>query len=316
MSSYASGQRGYAAPTSTSSRASGKAIQDADDTLLPYDLGHENSGWVEEVGSAVTNVEVGRRGDLPPPHDLRPVPLLPRRRRHAVRGTARSPASPRTAASPNFLRTSARSVIKLDPVLEPKDIAALADAGLTAHHAVRKACRKLYAGTNAVVIGAGGLGHIGIQCLKAMTPTEHNRRGPERGGPGRSRRDRGATRPCRSTEGYADKVIEMTNGGAEVVFDYVGERGAQDEAWTDDQGRRLPLRHRLRRQGRDPHHRHHLHRAQRHRQPGRHLQRPGRADGPGRRRAWSSCTPRPTRSTRSTTRYRISTPATCEDGES
>ena len=27
-------------------------------------------------------------------------------------------------------------------------------------------------GTHAVVIGAGGLGHIGIQCLKAMTPAE------------------------------------------------------------------------------------------------------------------------------------------------
>src|SRR5215211_9114341 len=34
-------------------------IQDADHTLLPYVPGHENSGWVEEVGSAVTNVEVG-----------------------------------------------------------------------------------------------------------------------------------------------------------------------------------------------------------------------------------------------------------------
>jgi NAD+-dependent secondary alcohol dehydrogenase Adh1 len=27
-------------------------------------------------------------------------------------------------------------------------------------------------GTKAVVIGAGGLGHIGIQCLKALTPAE------------------------------------------------------------------------------------------------------------------------------------------------
>jgi NAD+-dependent secondary alcohol dehydrogenase Adh1 len=34
-------------------------IQDPDNTLLPYVLGHENSGWVEEIGSAVTNVEVG-----------------------------------------------------------------------------------------------------------------------------------------------------------------------------------------------------------------------------------------------------------------
>ena len=26
---------------------------------LPYVLGHENAGWVHEIGSAVTNVEVG-----------------------------------------------------------------------------------------------------------------------------------------------------------------------------------------------------------------------------------------------------------------
>src|SRR5918995_4241637 len=34
-------------------------IQDPDRTLLPYVLGHENAGWVEEVGPAVTNVSVG-----------------------------------------------------------------------------------------------------------------------------------------------------------------------------------------------------------------------------------------------------------------
>ena len=71
-----------------------------------------------------------------------------------------------------FMLTSARSVVKLDPSLHPTQIAALADAGLTAIHAVKKAIPVLGAGTQAVVIGAGGLGHIGIQCLKAYTPTE------------------------------------------------------------------------------------------------------------------------------------------------
>ena len=63
-------------------------------------------------------------------------------------------------------------MIKLDPSLHPTQIAALADAGLTAIHAVKKAIPILGAGTKTVVIGAGGLGHIGIQCLKAYTPTE------------------------------------------------------------------------------------------------------------------------------------------------
>jgi hypothetical protein len=68
-----------------------------------------------------------------------------------------------------YLLTSARACVKLDPSTRPQDVAALADAGITAYHAVRKALPLLYPGTTAVVIGAGGLGHIGIQCLAALT---------------------------------------------------------------------------------------------------------------------------------------------------
>jgi D-arabinose 1-dehydrogenase-like Zn-dependent alcohol dehydrogenase len=48
----------------------------------------------------------------------------------------------------SFLKTTARAVVKLDPSLgRPKDIAALADAGLTAYHAVKKSIPDLYPGT-------------------------------------------------------------------------------------------------------------------------------------------------------------------------
>ena len=72
----------------------------------------------------------------------------------------------------DFLLTTERAVVKLEPTLQPKDIAALADAGLTAYHAVKKAVPLLHPGAFAVVIGAGGLGHIGIQCLKALTAAD------------------------------------------------------------------------------------------------------------------------------------------------
>ena len=71
-----------------------------------------------------------------------------------------------------LLLTNARSVVKLDPNLRPADVAALADAGLTAYHAVRKAAPLLHPGTHVVLIGAGGLGHIGLQALLALTPAE------------------------------------------------------------------------------------------------------------------------------------------------
>jgi NAD+-dependent secondary alcohol dehydrogenase Adh1 len=40
-------------------------------------------------------------------------------------------------------------------------------SGVTAYHAANKAAATLYPGATAVVIGAGGVGHIGIQCLRA-----------------------------------------------------------------------------------------------------------------------------------------------------
>jgi NAD+-dependent secondary alcohol dehydrogenase Adh1 len=204
-------------------------IQDADNTLLPYVLGHENSGWVEEVGSAVTNVEVG---DTVICHPLMTCGLCRACRAgddmHCEVGEF--PGLSRDGGFADLMKTNARAVVKLDPILEPKDIAALADAGLTAYHAVRKSVPLLYAGTNAVVIGAGGLGHIGIQCLKALTPTQIIVTDPSEEALDLAK-EWGADQTVQVQDGYMDTVLEMTNGGAEVVFDYVGERGAQEDAW-------------------------------------------------------------------------------------
>src|ERR1700709_2030125 len=140
---------------------------------LPYVLGHENAGWVQETGSAVSNVEVGDTVIL---HPLVTCGLCRACRAgedtHCTNNLF--PGIPTAGGFAELIRTSARSVVKLAPTLHPKDIAALADAGLTAYHAVKKAASLLYPGTRAVVIGAGGLGHIGIQARKARTPAASN----------------------------------------------------------------------------------------------------------------------------------------------
>ena len=205
-------------------------IQDPDGTLLPYTLGHENAGWVEEVGPSVTNVSVG---DTVICHPLMTCGLCRACRAgddmHCDNG--QFPGLSRDGGFADLLKTNARAVVKLDPVLEPKDIAALADAGLTAYHAVRKSVPLLYAGTKAVVMGAGGLGHIGIQCLKALTPTEIIVTDPNENALALAN-EWGADETVKVEDGYVDTVLEMTDGkGAEVVFDYVGERGAEDDAW-------------------------------------------------------------------------------------
>src|SRR6266571_5390414 len=196
---------------------------------LPYTLGHENAGWVQAIGSAVSNVAVG---DTVIMHPLITCGLC-----RACRAGddmhcagAAFPGISVDGGMANWLKTTARAVVKLDPILEPKDIAALADAGLTAYHAVKKASPLLYPGTKTVVIGAGGLGHIGIQCLKALTPTEIIvvDRSPAAL---ELTRSWGADHKVVADGSHVAKVLEITDGyGAEAVIDFVGEAGAEHDA--------------------------------------------------------------------------------------
>ena len=195
---------------------------------LPYTLGHENAGWVHEVGSDVTNVDLG---DTVIVHPLVTCGLCrPCRAGDDVH--CENNAFPGISVDGGFadlLKTSARSVVKLDPSLEPKDIAALADAGLTAIHAVKKAAEILHPGSRAVVIGAGGLGHIGIQCLKAMTPAEIIVLDPSEKARALAG-EIGADTTVAADGKQVDTVLEMTDGkGAEAIIDFVGEKGAIED---------------------------------------------------------------------------------------
>jgi NAD+-dependent secondary alcohol dehydrogenase Adh1 len=198
---------------------------------LPYTPGHENAGWVHEVGSAVSNVEVGDAVIVHP---------------HITCGLCRAcrngddmhcvsplfPGIDTDGGMAELLKTNARAVIKLPQGVEPQDVAAHADAGLTAYHAVKKAVPLLYPGTRTVVIGAGGLGHIGIQSLKALSSTEiivldRSEEALE------VAKRLGADQTVVADGSHVDKIIEMTDGhGAEVVLDFVGELGAEKDGWN------------------------------------------------------------------------------------
>jgi NAD+-dependent secondary alcohol dehydrogenase Adh1 len=197
---------------------------------LPYTIGHENAGWVHKIGSAVTNVEVGDTVILHPT----PTCGLCRACRagqdmHCVNGSF--PGLDSDGGMAEYLLTSARACVKLEPETRPQDVAALADAGITAYHAVRKAIPLLYPGTACVVIGAGGLGHIGIQCLSALTATriivvDRNADALKLA------EQLGADHAVLADGGQVDAVKEITGGGADVVFDFVAEQGAEQDGFA------------------------------------------------------------------------------------
>ncbi|AUT70754.1 NAD(P)-dependent alcohol dehydrogenase [Paraburkholderia hospita] len=195
------------------------------DVALPYIMGHENAGWVEAVGSGVESVKVG---DAVICHPLvTSGHCLACRRGDDMHATdSRFPGINANGGYAQYLLTGERSLIRLPKSLAPKDVAPYTDAGLTAYRAAKKASRHLLPGQFSVVIGAGGLGHIGIQVLKALCAAEIivvDRSDVAL----QLAKECGAHHTIKADGHEVASVLELTGGnGAEAVIDFVGEGDA------------------------------------------------------------------------------------------
>ena len=144
--------------------------------LIPFDppftLGHENAGWIEALGAGVTGLEVGdpvavfgawgcghcvrcRQGlenyCMTPEEAGAPRRARPRRRHGAAHARAVGPPR-RPARRPRPDRRRPADRRRPDAVPRHPPLAAQAAARL-----------------DAVVIGVGGLGHMAVQLLSALT---------------------------------------------------------------------------------------------------------------------------------------------------
>jgi alcohol dehydrogenase, propanol-preferring len=195
----------------------------------PFTLGHENAGWVHTLGPGVRGLEVGQPVavvgawgcgscercldgmetycDRP---DLAPVP----------RGGGGLGLDGGMAEF--LLVPAARHLVPLPEGLDPVEAAPLTDAGLTPYHAVRRSMDKLGPTRTAVVVGVGGLGHLGVQILRATTAARVIAVDP-----------RDSARELASTcgadlvlapgEGLVTAIRDFTDGaGADVILDFVG----------------------------------------------------------------------------------------------
>ena len=141
---------------------------------LPFTLGHEVAGWVDKLGPGAHGFEVGDKVAV---HGPWGCGRCARCRRGEENYCAR--AAERAAAGVGLgvdggmaeylLVPSTRHLVPIGR-LDPTEAAPLTDAGLTSYHAVARSRSRLGPGQTAVVIGAGGLGHMAIQILRALTP--------------------------------------------------------------------------------------------------------------------------------------------------
>jgi alcohol dehydrogenase, propanol-preferring len=193
---------------------------------IPFTLGHENAGWVEALGSGVKRLEVGepvavygpwgcgrcRRCSLGMENYCERPDLV---------GAAAGGLGADGGMAPYMLVPSARHLRPIGD-LDPADAAPLTDAGLTPYHAVKRALPLLVPGSSAVVIGTGGLGHMAVQMLRAMTPAKVIAVDQRQEALSLAQ-DVGAHVGVLSDDQAAEAIRDATGGqGADLVLDVVG----------------------------------------------------------------------------------------------
>ncbi len=197
------------------------------DVRLPYTLGHENAGWVEAVGSAVSSVRVGDAVIVHPLMTCGGCRACRRGEDMYCEGGS-FPGLNLDGGFAHYLRTSERSLVKLPEGVNPADVAPYADAGITAYRAAKKAAGLLPPGSWAVILGLGGLGHIALQSLHSLCAARTLVVDPSSKAQELAR-ELGAEEVV-GEENAVEAVKAKTGGGAQVVLDFVGEKGVEKQA--------------------------------------------------------------------------------------
>ncbi|WP_320774665.1 NAD(P)-dependent alcohol dehydrogenase [Streptomyces sp. CRN 30] len=193
---------------------------------LPLTLGHEGVGTVEAVGEGVTGLATGTSVAVYGPWGCGScVKCAQGKENYCLRATELNinpPGLGRPGAIAEYLLIDdPRHLVPIGD-LDPVKTVPLTDAGLTPYHAIKRSLPRLGAGSTAVVIGTGGLGHVGIQLLRAMTSARVIALDVSEEKLELARRV-GAHESVLSDEKAAKKVRELTGGlGAQAVFDFVG----------------------------------------------------------------------------------------------
>lgn len=134
----------------------------------PFTLGHENAGWVEQLGPDVTDRALGEAVVVSAIRSCGECRACLRGFDNYCRsGSSRGLREDGGIAS--FMIADRRQLVPLGD-LDPLDAAPLADAGLTAFHAAASLGEVMSDDSRVAVVGVGGLGATAVQVLRALAP--------------------------------------------------------------------------------------------------------------------------------------------------
>jgi alcohol dehydrogenase, propanol-preferring len=192
----------------------------------PFVLGHEAAGWVHRIGSGVRNYEPGQPvavyGLLGCGHCKPCAAGAENLCVHGMEGPPGIGFGVDGAMAEYLLIADPRRMVPIGD-LDPADVAPLTDAGLTPYRVIKKVQPKLTPGSRAVVIGAGGLGHLAIQILGAMTPATVIAVDVREQALALARQVGASATVQANADNTAQELKDATEGaGADVVLDFVG----------------------------------------------------------------------------------------------
>jgi alcohol dehydrogenase, propanol-preferring len=197
---------------------------------LPLTLGHEGAGVVDKLGPGTKGVEVGESVLVFGPQGCGRCHACAEGKENNCENFMDAPGLMHDGAMAEYqIVKDARHLVPLGD-LDPISSASLTDAALTPYHAIKPSVARLVPGTTTVVIGVGGLGHVGVQILRALTGTRIVALDVSEEKLDFAKQN-GAHEAFLSNADAVEKVAELTNGrGADAVFDFVGAQPTLDLA--------------------------------------------------------------------------------------